>query len=120
GVTGSGRSPLCYKELNQHNLARAWGNTQGHVLAIYGECDIAANNADDHKALISYINKKRPGNGTFWLAPGTTHNFEEIGTMDDYIRWQKNLPEYYQYAATRFNTKVFDYVCDWMKEVAGK
>ncbi len=60
GVTGSGRSPLCYKELNQHNLARAWGNTQGHVLAIYGECDIAANNADDHKALISYINKKTP------------------------------------------------------------
>jgi uncharacterized protein len=83
----SGRSPLVFKEINQHNLAKAWRNTNSYVLAVYGECDIAANNAEDHKALINYLNKTHPGKGIFWQAPGTTHTFEEIGTMEDYIKW---------------------------------
>ena len=116
----SGRSPLVFKEMNRHNMAKAWRNTSGYVLAVYGECDIAANNADDHKALISYVNKVHPGKGTFWLVPGTTHTFEEIGTMQDYINWQSNPAAYYQYAATRFNPEVFDYVCNWMKDVLNK
>ncbi len=113
----SGRDPLCHKELNQHNLARAWANTKGHVLAIYGECDLAAINPDDHKTLIDYVNKVNPGKGTFWLAPGTTHTFEEIGTMEQFMKWQKNPVAYNQYAATRFNPKVFEYTCNWMKSV---
>lgn len=119
-LAASGRSPLCHKELNQHNLARAWKNTDSHVLAIYGECDIAANNADDHKALVNYVNKIHPGKGSFWLAPKTTHTFEEIGTMEEFIKWQANPAAYYQYAATRFNPKVFDYTCNWMKNLLAK
>jgi uncharacterized protein len=116
-LSASGRSPLCHKELNQHNMAKAWRDTKGYVLAIYGECDIAANNADDHKALVNYVNKVHPGKGTFWLAPGTTHTFEEIGTMQEFIKWQSTPTAYYQYAATKFNSRVFDYACNWMKQV---
>lgn len=116
----SGRSPLVFKEMNDHNLAKAWGNYKNDVLAIYGECDLAANNAEDHKNLIQYINKKNPGKGTFWLAPGTTHTFEEIGTMEEFINMQKNPQAFYQYAATKFNPKVFDYTCNWMKEILNK
>lgn len=119
-LAASGRSPLCHKELNQHNLARAWRNTKGYVLAIYGECDIAANNADDHKALVDYVNKVHPGKAQFWQAAGTTHTFEEIGTMQEYISWQATPQAYYQFAATRFNPKVFDHACNWMKEVLTK
>lgn len=120
GLAASGRDLLCHKELNQHNMASAWKNTSGHVLAIYGECDIAANNADDHQALISYVNKIHPGKGTFWQAPGTTHLFEEIGTMEEFVRWQSNPAAFAQYAATRFNPKVFDYACNWMKSILTK
>lgn len=120
GLGASGRSPLVFKEINNHNIARAWRETPSYVLAVYGECDIAANNSDDHRALIDYVNKVHPGKGTFWMAPGTTHTFEEIGTMKDYINWQKNVPAYLQYASKKFNPKVFDYVCNWMKEVALK
>lgn len=119
-LAASGRSPLCHKELNQHNLAKSWRNTNSHVLAIYGECDIAAIHRNDHQALINYVNKMHPGKGTFWLAPKTTHTFEEIGTMEEFIKLQANPATYYQYAATRFNPKVFDYACNWMKEVLGK
>jgi len=116
----SGRSPLVFKEINQHNLTKAWRNTNSYVLAVYGECDIAANNATDHQALINYVNKIHPGRGTFWLAPGTTHTFEEIGTMDEFIRRQHDMSAYLSYAAQRFNPKVFDYVCTWMQEILNK
>lgn len=117
GLAASGRALLCHKELNQHNMARAWKNTKGYVLAIYGECDIAANNANDHLALISYVNKIHPGKGTFWQAAGTTHLFEEIGSMEEFIKWQSNPAAFAQFAATRFNAKVFDYACNWMRSV---
>jgi pimeloyl-ACP methyl ester carboxylesterase len=113
----SGRAPSVHKEMNQYNLAKAWGNTRSYVLAIYGECDIAAIHPNDHQALINHVNKVNPGKGQFWLAPNTTHTFEEIGTMDTFIKWQSNMQEYLKYAATKFNPKVFDYTCNWMKEI---
>lgn len=119
-LAASGRSPQFMKEVNENNCTKAWGNTNSYVLAIYGEADIAAINADDHIALINYINKVEPKKGTFWLAPKTTHTFEEIGTMEDYINWQKDVPAYLKYAAQKFNPKVFDYACNWMKEILKK
>ena len=119
-LAASGRSPLVFKEINQHNMAKAWSKTKSYVLAVYGECDIAANNADDHIALINYVNKVHPGKGTFWQAPGTTHTFEDIGTMKEFIEWQKNVPAFLEYASSRFSYKVFDYSCNWMKEVLTK
>lgn len=115
GIAASGRSALCHKELNGHNVAMALKNTRAAVLAIYGECDIAANNANDHQAMINYVNLLRPGKGTFWQAPGATHTFEDIGTMEQYVKWQADAQGYSEYAATRFNTKIFDYACQWME-----
>lgn len=119
-LASSGRSPLCHKELNHQKVSTAWKNTNSNVLAIYGEADIAAIHPDDHMALIDYVNKIHPGKGTFWQAAGTTHTFEEIGTMQQFLEWQQTPQEYYNYAATRFNPKVFDYTCDWMKEKLSK
>ncbi len=116
GLAASGRSPLCHKELNEHNVAQAWKNTRGYVLAIYGECDIAAIHPDDHIALIKYVNSVHPGKGSFWLAPKTSHTFEEIGTMDEFIKLQSDPAAFSEIARTKFNYKVFDHVCDWMKE----
>lgn len=116
----SGRSMNTFKELNEFNVAKALSEYQNYVLAIYGECDIAANNADDNIALIKHVNTQHPGKGTFWLAEKTTHTFEKIGTMAEFMEWQKNPQAYLQYAATRFNPEVFDYTCNWMKEVLQK
>ncbi|MCU0353993.1 MAG: FG-GAP-like repeat-containing protein [Cytophagales bacterium] len=113
-IFSSGRSPLCYKELNASNVAGAWGNYQNHVLAIYGECDLAAIDSTDHAALINLINANRPGNGTFWFAPKSSHGFEEIGTMAEFLKLHSNPQAYNQYAAQRFNPKIFDYTCNWM------
>lgn len=116
----SGRSMSTFKELNEVNVAKALSAYQNYVLAIYGECDLAANNPDDNITLIKHVNAQHPGKGTFWLAEKTTHTFEKIGTMDEFIEWQKNPQAYAQYAASRFNPEVFDYPCNWMKEVLQK
>jgi pimeloyl-ACP methyl ester carboxylesterase len=113
----AGRSPLCHKELNQQPLTAAWRNTTAKVLAVYGECDIAAIHPDDHQALVAYINKWRPGNASFLLEPGTTHNFEAIGTMQQFLAMQSDPVSFEKYAVTRFNEKLFDRICDWMRSV---
>ncbi|MFN3848161.1 MAG: FG-GAP-like repeat-containing protein [Spirosomataceae bacterium] len=116
----SGRSMSTFKELNEFNVAKALSAYQNYVLAIYGECDLNANSPDDNIALIKHVNSQHPGKGTFWLAEKTTHTFEKIGTMAEFIEWQKNPQAYAQYAATRFNPEVFDYACNWMKETLQK
>jgi FG-GAP-like repeat/PDZ domain len=116
----SGRHPSCYKELNDSKVASAWGAYNNHVLAIYGECDLAAMDSLDHRALIDFVNYNNKGNGTFWFAPKSSHSFEEIGTMDEFIEMQSNPQAFQQFAATRFNPKIFDYVCNWMTQTLQK
>ncbi|WP_447636896.1 FG-GAP-like repeat-containing protein [Flavobacterium microcysteis] len=120
GLVASGRHPKTFKEMNSKKLVEAWGNYENDVLAMYGEADIAAVHPDDHIALIEYINKKHPKKGTFWLVPKTTHNFEEIGSMEEFIKWQEKPQEFSVYATNHFNYKIFDFTCDWMKEILKK
>lgn len=110
----SGRHISVFKELNQHNVARGFSNFNNYTLAIYGECDLNANNPLDNIALINHVNALRPGHGTFWLAPKSSHSFEEIGTMAEFIELWDNPQAYQQYAAQRFNPKIFDYAGAWM------
>ncbi len=119
-VFSSGRHPSCYKELNESKVASAWGAYKNHVLAIYGECDLAAMDSLDHRALIDFVNYRNEGNGTFWYAPKSSHTFEEIGTMAEFLAMQADPQTFQQYAVNHFNAKIFDYVCNWMTETLKK
>lgn len=119
-LAASGRSPQFMKEVNQYNMAKHWGNYNNYVLAIYGEADMAAIHPDDHIALIDYVNKVEPKKGTFWLCPKTTHNFGEIGTMQDYVKGMKDMQTLIKQEEQKFNSKLFDYACNWMKEILAK
>ncbi len=111
------RTGQFHKEINQHNLAKAWKNTRSNVLAIYGEADLAANNADDHKGLVNYYNSIYPDKAKFWLYPKTNHGFQEIGTMADYVRMQENPTAYQNFAADHFNAKLFLDIAKWLTEL---
>lgn len=110
----SGRHISTFRELNQYNVAKAFSVYDNYTLAIYGECDLNANSPADNLALIDHVNAQHPGHGTFWLAPRSSHTFEEIGTMQEFIELWDNQLLYQQYAATRFNSKIFDYVDHWI------
>lgn len=110
----AGRTIEFHQEINSHNMAEAWKKSNTNVLAIYGESDIAANNSLDHEALINYVNKCHSGKGHFLLMPKTNHTFQEIGTMSDYVKMQADPAKYELFASKHFNTKLFDFVCEWM------
>lgn len=116
----SGRHVSTFKELNQVNVAKGLSRFNNYTLAIYGECDLNANNALDHQALINHVNTLRPGHGTFWMAPKSSHSFEEIGTMKEFLELWDNPTAYHPYAAQRFNGKIFEYVDKWMDSVQSK
>ncbi|MFY7665852.1 FG-GAP-like repeat-containing protein [Flavobacterium sp.] len=116
GQSRFGRNMQTFKELNSYNIAKALSVFENYTLAIYGECDLNANSADDSMAMIAHVNSQRPGHGTFWLAPKSSHTFEEIGTMQEFIELWDNQAVYQQYAATRFNGKIFEYVDQWISE----
>lgn len=120
GQSRFGRHITTFKELNQHNVAKALSDYNNYTLAIYGECDLNANNPLDNIALIDHVNSQRPGHGTFWQAPKSSHSFEEIGTMQEFIELWDKPQVYQQYAATRFNSKIFDYVDQWIVEILAK
>ncbi len=115
-----GRHISTIKELNQHNVAKALSDYNNYTLAIYGECDLNANNPSDNIALIEHVNSQRPGHGTFWLAPKSSHSFEEIGTMQEFIELWDQPQVYQQYAANRFNGKIFEYIDQWLEEILKK
>lgn len=113
-LCAANRSLQFHKELNTHNLAKAWKNTKSYVMAAYGEADIAAIHPDDHIAIANYVNETHPGKGTYLFVPKTNHTFQEVGTMKEFVAMQSNLPAYEKMAAQHFNYKLFDEVCNWM------
>lgn len=115
-----GRHLSTFKELNQYNVAKSFSNFNNYTLAIYGECDLNANSPLDNIALVDHVNAIRPGHGTFWLAPKSSHSFEEIGTMKEFLELWENPQAYQQYAATRFNGKIFEYVNEWIDSTQTK
>jgi pimeloyl-ACP methyl ester carboxylesterase len=119
-IFNSGRHPSCYKELNDSKVASAWGAYNNHVLAIYGECDLNAIDSTDHRALIDFINFNNKGNGTFWQAPKSSHTFEEIGTMAEFLEKQSDPQALQKFSSTRFNAKIFDFMCSWMTQTLQK
>lgn len=115
-LLAAGRSLQFHKELNALNLAAAWKNNHSPLLACYGESDIAANNANDHVALVNYVNKLRPGKAEFRLVKNTNHTFQAIGSMADFVRMQADVATYNQFAANNFNSEFFLFLSEWMNQ----
>lgn len=113
-LLAAGRNLQFHRDLNALALTQAWKKNTSNLLALYGESDIAANKADDHIALVNYVNELRPGTANFMLVKNTNHTFQEIGKMSNYVEMQKDLKAYYQFAATRFNYRLFDTIADWI------
>ncbi len=115
-LCAANRTLQFHKDLNAYNLAMAWKNTKSYVMAIYGEADIAAIHPDDHVAIANYVNETHPGKGTYLFVPKTNHTFQEVGTMAEFVKMQSDLLAYEKMAAQHFNFKLFDEVCNWMKD----
>jgi pimeloyl-ACP methyl ester carboxylesterase len=113
----AGRTLEYHVGVNQARVTEAWKNTTSHVLAMYGEADIAAIYPDDHELIAEYVNKHHAGHGTFYLMPKTNHGMQEIGTMEDYLRMQADPQAYEKYASEHFNPKMIEKTAEWILSV---
>jgi photosystem II stability/assembly factor-like uncharacterized protein/pimeloyl-ACP methyl ester carboxylesterase len=70
----STRSMAFFHQLQDLNLARAWGESTGAVLAVYGEFDWVTSETD-HRKIADIVNARNAGAGTVIVRPGADHAF---------------------------------------------
>jgi pimeloyl-ACP methyl ester carboxylesterase len=108
-----GRSAHYFYTMSKQNLAEAWSKTKCRVLAMYGEFDVQALNADDAITIAEVVNQANPGKGEFLLLPKTEHIFarsESYKQTDDLYKSGK----FFQYAAQNYNPEFGRVTSEWM------
>ena len=70
----STRSMPFFHQLQDLNIARAWEESRGAVLAIYGEYDWVTTEAD-HQKIVDIVNGRTKGAGTLLVRPKADHGF---------------------------------------------
>jgi photosystem II stability/assembly factor-like uncharacterized protein/pimeloyl-ACP methyl ester carboxylesterase len=70
----STRSMAFFHQLQDLNLARAWAESTGAVLAVYGEYDWVTSEVD-HRKIVDIVNARTRGGGTLLLRPRADHAF---------------------------------------------
>ena len=70
----STRSMPFFHQLQDLNLAKAWQESSGAVLAVYGEYDWVTSEAD-HQKIVDIVNARTKGAGTLMLRPQADHGF---------------------------------------------
>ncbi|XVJ59433.1 MAG: alpha/beta fold hydrolase [Tepidisphaera sp.] len=91
------RGMAFFHQLQDLNLARAWQNSTGAVLAIYGEYDWVTS-LHDHEKIASIVNARTPGAGTSIVMPKADHGFTTHETLEASVprmgqgTWDADLP----------------------------
>jgi photosystem II stability/assembly factor-like uncharacterized protein/alpha/beta superfamily hydrolase len=70
----STRSMAFFHQLQDLNLARAWAESTGAVLAVYGEFDWVTSETD-HRKIADIVNARNASAGTVIVRPGADHAF---------------------------------------------
>ena len=92
------RSMGFFHELQELNLARAWQESSGAVLALYGEYDWVTAE-QDHRLIADIVNARTPGAGTSITLPRVDHGFTRHASLQDSFRalgrgeWAADVPE---------------------------
>jgi pimeloyl-ACP methyl ester carboxylesterase len=92
------RSMKFFHELQDLNLARAWHESSGAVLAIHGEYDWVSA-LEDHRRIADIANARTPGSGAVLTLPQLDHGFTRHASLQDSFRsmgqgaWESGLPD---------------------------
>ncbi len=92
------RSMRFFQDLQELNLARAWQEATGAVLAVYGEYDWVTAE-QDHRLIAEIVNARTPGAGTSITLPRVDHGFTRHASLRDSVQalgrgeWAEDLPK---------------------------
>ncbi len=103
----NGKSLDFWRQLGQTNFASYWVKCNAHVLAVRGESDFVTYDAD-HKLIADVVNRARPGQGKFAIAPSSDHLFHNFATEAESMKnFQKG----------KFNPAFTKMMMDWIRGV---
>jgi uncharacterized protein len=111
-----GRSPLFFHELNQQNLFQAWAQAAVPTLAIHGEMDVQAIDAEAAQTIVKIVNEGRAGRGTFKTIKGTDHYFAKVPSFEEHKKLLDSRKYFGDYDNRNFNPEIVEMTVEWMKK----
>lgn len=102
-----------WQTLQKISLIDTWVEVNSKVLALYGEFDIEALNANHIKTLAAVVNSKHPGNASYQVVKNTDHGFVNFDTMEANINAHVN-GEYGARLRDSYSPKVAECTITWM------
>lgn len=99
--------------LNQVSLVNTWLEVESNVLALYGEFDIQALNANHIKTIANIVNSKHTGKGTYKVMPKTDHGFVHFETMQENVDVLNN-GQYFSKMRTDYDDTTANVTIEWM------
>jgi uncharacterized protein len=81
----NGRTPRFWAQATNQNLPARWAKGDASVLAIWGNGDFIATEAD-HPLIADIVNRARPGKGAAVVLDGVDHGFRKVASMADAFR----------------------------------
>lgn len=100
-----GRPAAFYQQLQALNLAQAWSTVNIPVLAMHGEYDWIMS-ADDHKLLVTDLNKRNPGSAEYIEWPKADHGFYTHESLQKAFGRDMNR---------KYDPRLSETVLDWLK-----
>lgn len=106
GKTFSGVGLPFFQQLAKKNMAAAWAEFKGPVLAAYGENDFLSSEAD-HEYLVSIVNRERPGTATYVRLKNADHGFFRTTSQRDSMeKWGR--------PGGQFNPEIVTVLSEWL------
>ncbi len=115
----SGRHYTYWPTLNQVSLYTTWLEVESNVLAIYGEFDIQALNANHVKTIASIVNSKHPGNATYKVIDNADHGFVYFESMAENVN-SLNTGQYGARLMDSYHSGIALNTIQWMNRLINK
>ncbi len=106
-----------FHDINALNLTKAWKESNCDVLAIYGEHDIHAINAEWAKNIAAIVNYYRPDTGSWKILPNTEHGYSKVSSMAENVKMRQEGTMNMRYMSDNFNPEIINVVSEWIKGV---
>ncbi len=105
-----------WQTLNKISLVDTWLTVESNVLAVYGEFDIEALNANHVKTIAAIVNSKHPGKGAYAIIPNTDHGFVHFESMEEKIN-SHITGEYRHRLRDSYDSGVANATAKWMNKL---
>lgn len=105
-----------WQTINEENFVAAWKAYSGKVLALYGEYDVAALDADAAQQIVAIVNQYHPGQGTFQIVSETNHSLLLVDSKQQSYQLNRS-GQIGAYSIDHFNQNYAPQILDWLGAV---